>query len=82
MFLKPSFMFSAAWRIPNDAWALAGHTISLDVWIQLTLAMCHMATLSVVKGKHSVVEQGGRLSKPFAALFLIVGYVALTESWM
>lgn len=50
---------------------LAGNTVSLDVAVQLTLAQSHMAALSAAKGQHAVVEQGGRLSTPFAALFSI-----------
>lgn len=36
------------------------------------MAMNHMAALSVSKGKHHVVEQGGKLSTPFSAFFSLI----------
>lgn len=63
-----------------QAWELASRTPAFDVVIQMTRACGQMTALSIVKGKHSVVDQSGRLSTPFAALFSIMTPTAVAET--
>ena len=59
---------------------LAAHTPALEMASQIAMAMSHMSALSVSKGKHHVVDQNGRLSTPFAALFSLMTPESVTTA--